>query len=164
MNLLKKTLINPVQSVILQIPRALVASVLAAALDCGLLILLVEFCGWRPIPATVVGYLAGGVVQYVLCALWVFSAAPASNTLGFGAFTVLSLVGLLITWAAMSLIHDFGGFPYTLAKVVALALAFNWNFFSRKYLLFSPTPRKTPKISQPNADPGSALDFSSVYQ
>src|SRR5262249_30754931 len=79
---------------------------------------------------------AGGVVQYVLCALWVFPAAPSNNAVGFLAFTVLSLGGLAITWAVMAVLYDGGYCPYPVAKVVALGLAFNWNFFSRKFLRF----------------------------
>jgi putative flippase GtrA len=145
---LKQRLVGPVESVLLQLPRALVVSVLAAALDFGLLVLLVEAGGCPPALAAVAGYLAGGVVQYVLCALWVFPAAPSSVTVGFLAFTVLSLVGLALTWAVMALLYDGGHVPYPLAKVVALGLAFNWNFFSRKFLLFrtrgggaAPAPR-----------------------
>ena len=138
----RKLLMDPVQSTALQVPRALVVSVLAAALDFCVLVLLVERFHWHAVPAAVVGYLLGGVVQYVLCAYWVFPAAPTNNTLGFVAFTILSLVGLAITWVTMAGLHDLGGLNYALAKFVALGLAFCWNFLSRKYLLFKPTPRQ----------------------
>jgi putative flippase GtrA len=128
----------PAHSVLLQIPRALLASVICAVLDFGLLVLLVEQGGWNPVPAAVVGYLAGGVLQYVLCACWVFPAAPLKAATGFVAFTVLSLVGLGITWVTMATLHDLFHVNYALAKVVALGLAFSWNFLSRKFLLFRP--------------------------
>ncbi len=130
---LKRWLTDPVENVFLQVPRALVASVLAALLDCGILFFLVEIGGWDRIPAAVIGYLAGGVVQYVLCSYWVFPGAPQSAATGFLAFTVLSLFGLVITWLTMAML---AGVHLSLAKVVALGLAFGWNFLSRKYLLF----------------------------
>lgn len=133
---LKKWLTDPVESVFLQVPRALVASGLAALVDIALLFFLVEALGWSPIAAAVVGYLGGGVLQYVLCACWVFPSAPASAATGFAAFTVLSLVGLALTWLTMLALHDWANVHYSLAKVVALGLAFAWNFLSRKYLLF----------------------------
>lgn len=77
------------------------------------------------------------MLQYVLCSLWVFPNSPRGNAVGFLAFTVLSLGGLAITWLVMSagvLCHV----PYAFAKVVALGLAFGWNFLSRKFLLFRP--------------------------
>jgi putative flippase GtrA len=130
---LKRWFTDPVESLFLQVPRALAASVLAALLDCALLFFLVEVIGWNRIPAAVVGYLAGGVVQYILCSYWVFPGAPQNAATGFLAFTVLSLFGLAITWATMAALS---GVHLSLAKVVALGLAFGWNFLSRKYLLF----------------------------
>jgi putative flippase GtrA len=137
-NLVVKLVAESTENVVLQVPRALVASALAAALDFGVLVLLVERGGWNAALAAVVGYLLGGVVQYVLCAWWVFPAQPQSVSMGFAAFTVLSLVGLVITWATMAGLHDLGHVNYAVSKVVALGLAFAWNFLSRKYLLFKP--------------------------
>jgi putative flippase GtrA len=133
---LKAWLAEPVESTVAQVPRALVASILALFLDFGLLLVLVEKLGFPAVPAAVFGYLAGGVLQYVLCSIWVFNASAGNNATGFVAFTVLSLVGLGITWTVMALFHDVGGIPYPAAKCAALGLAFSWNFLSRKYLLF----------------------------
>lgn len=127
---------SPTERLVLQVPRALVASALAAAVDFAVLVLLVEGAGWGAVPAAVAGYLAGGVLQYVLCAVWVFPAAPQNATLGFTAFLILSLGGLGITWLCMEVIHEWAGINYALAKVVALGLAFWWNFLSRRYWLF----------------------------
>src|SRR5262245_41449550 len=63
----------PVHSTFLQVPRALVVSGAAAALDFGLLILLVEQAHLPVVAAAVLSYLVGGVLQYVLCSRWVFS-------------------------------------------------------------------------------------------
>ena len=133
---LKKWFAEPVESILVQVPRALVASGLAAVVDFGLLFFLVELAGWHPIPGAVVGYLTGGVLQYILCSYWVFPGAPRNATTGFVAFTVLSLVGLVITWATMAALHDWAHVHYSMAKVVALGLAFSWNFLSRKFFLF----------------------------
>lgn len=133
---LKKWFADPVESVFAQVPRALAASVLAAILDMGVLIALVEYLGWHPAPASVVGYLVGGVLQYVLCSIWVFPNAPKGAAAGFLAFTVLSLVGLAITWLTIVILADWAQVHYSLAKIVALGNAFVWNFMSRKYLLF----------------------------
>ena len=81
-------LIRPVENVVLQVPRALAASALAAVLDFGLLVALVEWAGWHPLLAATVSYLLGGLCQYVLCSIWVFPAAPRSASAGFVAFTL----------------------------------------------------------------------------
>jgi putative flippase GtrA len=135
---LHRLLVAPVEGTLLQLPRALVASAFAAVLDMIVLVLLVQAAGWHPLFAVTVSYLLGGVVQYVLSALWVFPGAPRSVSLGFLAFTLLSLGGLVITWLTMFCLYDLIHVHYAAAKVVALGLAFCWNFFSRKYLLFRP--------------------------
>jgi putative flippase GtrA len=133
---LRRLVAEPVEATLIQVPRALVASGLAAALDFGLLILFVEMGGWHPLAAATVSYLVGAVLQYLLCALWVFPANPRNATGGFAAFLLLSLVGLAITWVTIGCLHDLVRLSYPLAKVFALGLAFTWNFLSRKYLIF----------------------------
>ena len=137
---LKKWLAEPVENVVLQVPRALAASGIAAAVDFAVLIFLVEIGDWHAAPAAVVGYLTGGVIQYYLCSIWVFSTGPSNHATGFITFTILSLVGLGITWLAMVTLHDWSRLPYPIAKMAGLGLAFAWNFASRKLLLFREAP------------------------
>lgn len=148
---LRTLLFGPVESLFLQVPRALVASVVAAALDFCILIALVELFGWSPVPAAIVGYLAGGVVQYVLCSLWVFHASHENKLVGFAVFTVMSLVGLAITWAVMYC-QPHVGVPYPAAKVLALGLAFVWNFGSRKAILFRSKSKARVKLAAAQSD------------
>ena len=128
--------VSPTKSMTGQISRALLASVVAAAVDFGVLVLLKEFADLRAETAAIPGYLVGGVVNYFLCARWVFPSAPASVTIGFTYFTILSLGGLGLTWLCIHFLNGVWGVHYTLAKVVALGFAFGWNFFSRKLFLF----------------------------
>ena len=147
MRALKRLFTDPAESTLLQMPRALLASCLAAALDMGLLILFVERFSWHPAAAAVLGYLVGVVLQYVLCMVWVFPTTSDNNA-GFAVFTLFSLVGLGITWGVLTTLCDVGGFPYPIAKIVALGLAFSWNFLSRKWLLFRAS-RSAYEISLP---------------
>jgi len=139
---IKKLLSDPVHSTLLQVPRALAASILAAAQDFTLLVLLVERAQFSPAAAAVVSYLAGGVLQYVLCVKWVFPAVPGNLASGFVTFVVLSLVGLAITWLTMVVLCDLNHVNYVFAKTISLGFSFAWNFLSRKYLLFRPVPRE----------------------
>ena len=108
----------------------------AAVVNFGFLVLLVEAIRMKPELAAVVSYLVGGAVHYLLFSKWVFPTAANNAAVGFTFFTLLSLVGLGITWACMLLLHGYWGLHYALAKCVALGLAFCWNFISRKVLLF----------------------------
>jgi putative flippase GtrA len=130
---------QPTERTLLQVPRALIASALAALLDFAVLVFLVEALGMGAVAAAIIGYLAGGVVQYFLCSVWVFPASPQNLAFGFTAFVILSLGGLGITWGVMTALHDDAGVNYALAKVAALGLAFCWNFLSRKFWLFKTT-------------------------
>lgn len=140
----RRLLLAPAEGLLTQMPRALVVSIVAMVIDVVILALLVQFAGVSAIPAAVIGYLTGGVVQYVLCSVWVFPNAPKSAATGFVAFTVLSLGGLAITAGTIQFLHETYALPLTFAKVVALGLAFNWNFFTRKYLLFRPDAASEP--------------------
>jgi putative flippase GtrA len=133
---LKRWVTDPVESIFLQVPRALAVSVLALVVDFLVLEVCVRLLDTAAVPAAIVGYLVGGVVQYVLCSLWVFSTSQQSHLAGFVSFTLLSLVGLGITWIVVAVVHDWAGLPVEIAKGGAVGLAFTWNFLSRKYLLF----------------------------
>ncbi len=124
----------PTQATLLQLPRALLVSALALALDVVVLILLKERCGLPPVAAATISYLLGGVVQYVLCSWWVFPTQPDNAGTGFVVFLLLTLVGLVITDGVMKLLN--GHTHYLVAKGAAVALSFVWNFTSRKYLIF----------------------------
>jgi putative flippase GtrA len=138
---LQKWFAAPVESTLLQVPRALVVSVLALVVDAGLYALLIEAAGVPPVLANVFSYLAGGVVQYVLCSLWVFPASPGNHAIGFLAFSVLSLVGLGLSCAVIYVLHDTAQVHEMVAKLASVGVAFTWNFLSRKFLLFRPAAR-----------------------
>jgi putative flippase GtrA len=129
--------LGPAHSTLLQVPRALLASALAAVFDLSLLVLLVEQGGWHPVAAALFSYSAGALLQYLFCAWWVFPHG-ASHAIGLATFMLLSGVGLGITWLTMTALHDWLRVNYILAKFVALGLAFTWNFLSRKLWIFKP--------------------------
>jgi putative flippase GtrA len=139
-----KLVFSPADNTLLQIPRALLASCIAAAFDVVVLVWLVEALHWHPAPAAVVGYIVGMVLQYLLCRYWVFASNRDSDANGFGVFALLSLVGLGITWGVIAALHDC--MPYTVVKVLSLGLTFAWNFASRKWLVFRPNAKSTPII------------------
>jgi putative flippase GtrA len=139
---LRKWLTAPVDNLFGQLPRALVVSVLALLVDVALYETLIRLAGMPAVPAAVVGYLSGGMIQYVLCTVWVFSTAPGNHATGFVVFVLLSLVGLGITCAVIYVLNDLGHANELLAKIAAIGLAFTWNFLSRKFFLFKLTPEE----------------------
>ena len=150
---LNTALFRPTHSTVQQVPRALVVSVVAAALDVLLYALLVKHAGWPPVAAATLSYILGGVVQYVLCSCWVFPTAPQNAVTGFTAFTLLSLVGLAITDGVIWVLNGRCAVNYLWAKGAALALAFVWNFSSRKYLLFRQQREDKPSAAPACIEP-----------
>lgn len=135
-NKLMQMIIRPTEALSFQLTKAMVASVAAAGCDFAILILLVQLLSWKPAIAAIISYLLGGAVQYVLCTIWIFPTGPSNAIVGFSAFLLLSLGGLIITWLVMVLLNGQLHFHYAFSKVVALGLAFSWNFTSRKLWLF----------------------------
>lgn len=138
---LKKAALAPTENTLLQVPRALLASVAALGLDLAIFVGSMQMLGWTWFTAAFSGYLAGVVLQYVLCNLWVFSASEQKS--GFLPFAVLSLFGLGITWAVLHGLHEALGIHPLIAKSAAIGLSFAWNFLSRKWLLFRAVPARS---------------------
>lgn len=134
--LIDTAIIRPSNATSVQASRALIVSCFAAGIDVAGLYLLHQQAGMPVIFSATISYLVGGILQYVLCSVWVFPVAPSNAVRGFTAFTLLSLVGLGITDGTIWLLSKHWGLNFMLAKVVALGLTFCWNFISRKYLLF----------------------------
>lgn len=88
----------------------------------AILIALVEAAGWRAVPATLCGYVAGGVVAYALNRRHTF-ASDRPHTQATWRFALVAFVGFCVTYALMSLFVERWGAPYLPAQVVTTALA-----------------------------------------
>lgn len=87
-------------------------------------------------------FVAGLLVNYFLSTFWIFKQSKMQNRfLEFLSFAAIGVVGLLLTigitkgfaWA----LADVTSLYQILSKVVSTAVAFFWNFFARKYLLYT---------------------------
>lgn len=135
------TAVGPVEHIALQVSRAFIVSVLAAGLDVGIYWALVQHAHQPPVLSNTISYLVGGVLQYVLCTVWVFSVKPDKVASSYVVFSILSLVGLGISNSTVWLmVHEWPAQPM-LAKIVSLGVTFCWNFTSRKYLIFRQNKR-----------------------
>lgn len=90
----------------------------------------------------VLSFVAGLLVNYFLSTFWIFKQSKMQNRfLEFLSFAAIGVVGLLLTigitkgfaWA----LADVTSLYQILSKVVSTAVAFFWNFFARKYLLYT---------------------------
>ena len=92
--------------------------------------------------ANSLSFVAGLAVNYILSTFWIFKNSKVKSKLvEFLGFAAIGLVGLLMTIGITALfriwLEDVTNLYQIIAKIVSTAVAFFWNFFARKILLFS---------------------------
>ena len=108
----------------------------AAVTHYGVLIWLVEMEGIPAIPATLVGYVLGGLVSYGLNRVVTFAATRSHAEAGWR-FAIVAGVGFFLTWGLMGLIHGRWGVPYILAQILTTGIVLCWSFVAHKYWSFA---------------------------
>ncbi|MGD9658160.1 MAG: GtrA family protein [Methylocystis sp.] len=88
----------------------------------AVLIGLVEGIGWRAVPATLCGYVVGGVVAYILNRRHVF-ASERPHSEATWRFALVAFVGFCVTYVLMSLFVDRWSAPYLPAQLVTTIAA-----------------------------------------
>lgn len=101
----------------------------------GCLIGLVEAKLMAAVPATLVGYIAGGLVSYELNRRHVFSSErPHEEALW--RFATVAGVGFCITYVCMHIFVDRFEAPYIPAQIVTTGLVTFWSFSAHKLWTF----------------------------
>lgn len=125
---------------ILRLARQFVAffgvGVAAAVAHYGLLIALVEGSGAQPVPATLAGYIAGGLVSYVLNRRHTYGSSRPHREATWR-FAVVALVGFGLTWLFMHAFVEWLGAPYIPAQLVTTGIVMLWSFIAHKAWTFA---------------------------
>mgnify|MGYP002654825102 CR=1 FL=1 len=109
--------------------------VVAAIVHYGLLLGLVELGGWHPVPATLVGYIGGGLVSYWLNRTHTYASDRPHSEAGWR-FAVVAGVGFLITFAVMSSLVVRLALPYFPSQIATTLVVLVWSFLAHKYWSF----------------------------
>jgi putative flippase GtrA len=109
--------------------------VVAAIVHYGVLIGLVEVLRFAPVPATLAGYVAGGIVSYILNRAFTYEAQRGHAEAGWR-FAVVATVGFGLTFLLMSLLHGALGWHYLVAQVATTGVVLVWSFLAHKYWSF----------------------------
>lgn len=115
----------------------------AAVAHYGLLVSLVEGYRLDPVPATLAGYLVGGLVSYLLNRRLTYASERPHREAGWR-FAVVAAVGFGLTWAAMALFTRRLGVPYLPAQIVTTGLVLLWSFAAHKLWTFREPPLPLP--------------------
>jgi putative flippase GtrA len=108
----------------------------AAVAHYGLLVLLVEGGLASPVPATLAGYIAGGLVSYALNRTHTYRSARPHREATWR-FALVALVGFLLTWAFMHAFVVWLGAPYLPAQLVTTGVVMLWSFLAHKTWTFA---------------------------
>ena len=109
--------------------------VLAAVVHYGVLIGLVESGSLDPVPATLLGYVAGGIVSYLLNRRLTYESERPHREAGWR-FAVVAAVGFVLTWAFMLVFTRGLAIPYLPAQLVTTGIVLFWSFVAHKLWTF----------------------------
>lgn len=139
---MKNSLLTKNANLLGQLVRYIISGGVAFALDFTLLWVLTQFCELNYLLSTVIAYIVGLVTTYLLSIFWIFDARSSSSWVReMAIFTIIGLVGLLLTWSLMWVFTDFAELHYLISKIIVTAIVFLVNFLLKKIILFS---RKNP--------------------
>jgi putative flippase GtrA len=110
--------------------------IVAAIVHYGLLIALVEGTAAHPVPATLVGYVAGGLVSYALNRRHTYESARPHREATWR-FALVALVGFLLTWGFMHAFTEWLAAPYLPAQLVTTGIVMLWSFLAHKAWTFA---------------------------
>ena len=111
---------------------------IAFIVDFSLLYALTEYLNLHYLTSATISFVAGLFVNYLLSKIWVFSDSKfSSKKVEFVLFAVIGVVGLAINDLMIWIFSDLLCLWYMLSKVIATVVTYLWNFFARKYLVFS---------------------------
>ena len=103
--------------------------------DYGTLVLLREVFLVNPVYGSLVGYIVGGVVNYLLNRAHTFSTARDHVEAGWR-FASVMVVGFTLTGLFMWVFTEKFAIPYLAARVVTTGIVFCWNFAAHKLWTF----------------------------
>ena len=110
----------------------------AFAVDLAVLAALVELAAVPYLAAAAAGFVAGGLVAYLLSVRFIFRFRRVQDrSLEAATFVALGLIGLVVNLGGMWLGVEMLGLHYLLAKIAAAGLSFVTNYGLRRLTLFT---------------------------
>lgn len=105
----------------------------------SVLVSLVETQGVSPVPATLAGYILGGIVSYLLNRRFAFRSDRPHREAGWR-FALVAGIGFVLTGIVMSVLSGRLGLPYLLAQVLTTGTVLLWTFFANRTWTFAAPP------------------------
>ena len=130
--------VAPTNNWLLQLLRYGFVGGVAFVVDYGSLFLLTHYAGVPYLWSAAIAFILGLVTNYLLSISWVFRRNENLRPwVEFLFFAIIGVIGLvlneLIMYAGTDLLH----MHYMVSKLISTAIVFFWNFFARKFLVFT---------------------------
>jgi len=116
---------------------AQVAAFIGTAVDFGVVIFLTEIIGIWYVVSNAIGATCGAITNFFLGRNWVFSSTK--NKISHQAFRyfLVATGSMILNTLGVFLLTEFTALNYIYSKViVAVIIAFTFNFFLQKYFVF----------------------------
>ena len=121
-----------------QLAVFLITGSAAAVAHYGVLVSLVEGAHWTPVPSTLLGYIAGGAISYVLNRRITFRSRRDHRD-ALWRFAIVAGVGFALTAALMLLLVDVWRATYLPAQLFTTGCVLVWSFLAHKLWTFRDT-------------------------
>lgn len=118
-----------------QFPAFFGVGLIAAIVHYGTLVAGVEGLGLDPVPATLAGYVLGGIVSYLLNRRHTYASDRPHAEAGWR-FAVVAAVGFVLTFGFMHLFVTRWGLPYLPMQVVTTGIVLVWSFLAHRFWTF----------------------------
>lgn len=128
----------PTSNTYIQLFRYLFAGALAFGLDVSLLYGLTEYLGVYYLLSSLIAFLVGLIITYVLSVLWIFDERRTQNRLiEIAIFGLIGGVGIILTGFFMWVFTSVLLLYYLYSKLLTTIIVFVWNFLAKKGILFT---------------------------
>ncbi|WP_412465598.1 GtrA family protein [Pedobacter sp. KLB.chiD] len=118
--------------------KAQASSLVASATDFGVTIMAVNLFGWWYLAASIMGTVAGGVVNFYVNRKWVFESESTAIKWQMLKYILVWAGNLIIVTAAVFVLTRFFNLNYVLAKVLSSVLTgISYNYIMQKQFIFS---------------------------
>ncbi len=134
--------------------RFLLVGGLNTAVDAGIFLLLTQFAGWEPLPASTASFLAGSLNSFSLNRQWTFrDQAFRSDAIGqYIKFMVVSAIVLAWHQGMLLLLHHGLAIDAMLAKLCGIGAGTAIGFVLNKYWVFDWSPGRAWILGNKAAD------------
>ena len=136
--MLNQLIKNKTNNTLIQLFRYTFVGGVAFIFDFGTLYILTEFFNIYYLVSAALAFLLGLTINYFLSVIWVFKERSIkSKYVEFVVFAFIGIIGLALNEFIMWFFTEIVNLHYLYSKLISTIIVYLWNFFIRKFILFS---------------------------